>query len=118
MHGITKESLLFYFLVWLVAFLAAFFRALRDSDRDNIGRGVSLGCTSGMFAFGLVCFLVDADSSSATRGWYYLGLAALFGLLAKEQDGFAKAVISRAFLAAKVMFADSKTEETKEEKDE
>lgn len=118
MYGITKESIIFYLLVWSTSFLAAFFRAVRDSNWNNIGNGISIGCTSGMFAFGIVCFLVDADSNIGTRGWFYVGCSALFGLLAKEQDSFAKAVVSRVLLAAKVVLADVKTEQPEEPEQE
>lgn len=106
MHGIETlriEEVIFYAVVWFVAFASAFSRTMRDGEFRNVGNACAIGFTAGLFSFGVVAFLVDRDPSHVNRAWYYLGLSALIGLMAKEQDKWARAILSNAFTILKII---------------
>ena len=118
MHGITTlraEEIIFFALVWLVAFAAAFSRTVRDGEYRGIGNACAIGFAAGLFSFGIVAFLVDRDPGHADRYWYYLGVSTLIGLLAKEQDKFGRIFLNNAFLAAKLFFQKSNNDTDKKE---
>lgn len=94
---------MFFAVVWFVAFAAAFFRTVRDGDFRDTWNACAVGVTAGIFSFGIVAFLVDRDTSNVDRAWYYIGLSALMGLMAKEQDKWARAVLSNAFTILRVL---------------
>jgi hypothetical protein len=105
-HGITTEQLIFFSLVWAVAFVAAFARAVRDREYVSLANNVAVSCTAGLLAFGSVCILGASDSSDSHGAWYYLGVSALIGLFAKEQDKFGKALLQKVLSVGKVLFKD------------
>jgi hypothetical protein len=105
-HGITTEQLIFFSLVWAVAFVAAFARAVRDREYVSLANNVAVSCTAGLLAFGSVCILGASDSSDSHGAWYYLGVSALIGLFAKEQDKFGKALLQKVWSVGKVLFKD------------
>lgn len=94
MQELTTEAYAYYVAAWAISFLAAFFRAIRDGDYRSYCHGLSLGATSGFFSFGVVAVLRDYSPGDGGGHWYYLGIAALIGLLAKEQDKIAKTLLS------------------------
>lgn len=104
MHGITTEQVVFFSLVWAVAFVAAFARAIRDREYVSLANNIAVSCTAGLLAFGGVCILGAGDTDDAHGAWYYLGFSALIGLFAKEQDKFGKALLQKAFSVGKVIF--------------
>ena len=107
MHEITWESIGFYAAVYAIAFASTIVRTVRNPDGLDWRNTLSLGATSGFLAFGIVCFLVDRSTDSGVRPWYYLGGAALLGMLAKEQDAIAKLALKRFWLAGKTVFEDT-----------
>jgi hypothetical protein len=102
-HEISIESVAFYASVWAIAFIAAFCRTVRDDEFRSIGYAVSLGATAGLFSFGAIALLVDGSTNSGDRPWYYIGIAALIGLLAKEQDKWARMMLTKVFIAARMV---------------
>lgn len=106
MHGITAEQVIFFSLVWAVAFVAAFARAIRDRDYVSLTNNLALSCTAGLLSFGSVCVLGAGDSGDDHGAWYYLGVSALIGLFAKEQDKFGKALLQKVLSIGKVIFKD------------
>lgn len=113
MHEITWQTIGFYSAVYSIAFTATIARTVRNTDGLHWRNTVSLGCTSGFLSFGACCFLVNSPSSDSFNPWYFLGGAALLGLLAKEQDQLAKALLSKIMFAGRTMF-----EERKKDKEE
>lgn len=110
MHEISTfriEEITYAAIIWLVAFAAAFCRTVRDGEYRDFWHAFSIGATSGVFSFGIVAFLLDSDPSHSTRGWYYVGVSALIGLLAKEQDKYGRMFLNSAFTAAKLFFQKS-----------
>lgn len=93
MHGITTQEIVFYGLVWVVAFAASLFRAIRDGESGSAGHGCALGVTAGFVSFGVVSIWVNSNSSSVNLPWYWIGVSALIGLLGKEQDRLMRIVI-------------------------
>lgn len=85
----TKEICL-WASIWAMAFLSSISRSARDSDGDGFVRTCGLASSSGFFALGLVgCF---CGRLSVDSGWtsFVLGLAALVGLLGKQQGKWVK----------------------------
>lgn len=107
MHGITIQEIQFFSLVWLVAFFAAFARSARESEYRNFWHGVSIGASAGFFAFGVVAFLFNNNSSDSRGSWSWLGISALVGLMSKEQDAMAKAILGKVFAISKIVFRDT-----------
>lgn len=91
MHEINYASIGYYTAVWIVAFLAAFTRAVRDNEFVSLGHCCSLSATAGLLSFSLCCLFLDYLPGAAGNSWAGLGVSALFGLLSKEQDKYAKA---------------------------
>lgn len=110
MHEITTHDIWFYASVYAIAFASTVARTIRNPDGLDWRNTLSLGFTSGFLAFGTVCFLVDSAPDSAFSAWRCRGIAALLGLLAKEQDQIAKWVFNK-FVPGRSMFLDSKPEE-------
>lgn len=105
MHEITSDEIWFYASVYAIAFSATVARTVRNPDGLDIRNTLSLGLTSGFLAFGAVCFLVDSAPDSAFSAWRCRGMAALLGLLAKEQDQIAKWLFNR-FVPGRSMFVE------------
>lgn len=103
MHEFTTSEIAFYALCWAIAFLCAFCRTLRDDEFRSYSYGISLGATSGFFAFGAVAILLDNSANRGDHTWYYLGVAALVGLLAKEQDRYARVMLAKVLSAARMV---------------
>lgn len=106
MHEITKTEIEFFVAVWLVAFFAAFARGARESEYRNLWHAFAIGSTAGFFSFGIVAFLLDPDSSNGRNSWSWLGVSALVGLMSKEQDAMAKAILGKVFAISKIVFRD------------
>lgn len=88
-----------YAIIWIIAVLSAACRAVRDDDFRHARNLIGLAATSGFVALGIACLLDYLTGNSRIdygfgRG-LYLGLAALAGALAKEQEAIAKAVLSK-----------------------
>jgi hypothetical protein len=94
-HEITTNEIWFYASVYAIAFSSTVARTVRNPDGLDWRNTISLGLTSGFLAFGTVCFLVDSAPDSAFSAWRCRGIAALLGLLAKEQDQIAKWVFNK-----------------------
>ena len=110
MHEITKQEILFFLAVWTIGFLAAFFRAVRDNDFRDLWHCFSLGAVSGMVSFGVVAVFFVPDTDNSGRHWYWLGISALVGLLGKEQDTFAKFVLSKVFMISRTALTEKEKE--------
>lgn len=122
MHEITTfriEEIIFFAVVWAVAFAAAFARAVRDHECSSFSNACALGFTAGILSFGIVTFLIDRNPDRAGSPWYYLGISALIGLLAKEQDKYARLVMSSVFNVMRTLqSSQGKSKETEDRKPE
>lgn len=101
------ESISFYVAVFAVASLATLARAASQGGSINWRNVVGKSFSSGFIAFGIVAFLVSSsgvDNDGHTHShWYFLGVSALVGLLAKEQDAIVKTVISKALRIGRIL---------------
>lgn len=107
MHGITTQEIQFFAVVWLVAFLAAFARSSRENEYRNFWHACSIGATAGFFSFGVIAFLFNPSASDSRGSWSWLGVSALVGLMSKEQDAMAKAILGKVFAISKIVFRDT-----------
>lgn len=75
---------------------------------------------AGFLAFGFVTYVGDGGSGVGGDGshsrWYFLGLAALLGLVAKDPDKIAWIIISKAMAAIKSAIPDNTNEQNDEPK--
>jgi len=109
-HEITNNEIWFYASVYAIAFSSTVARTVRNPDGLDWRNTISLGLTSGFLAFGTVCFLVDSAPDSAFSAWRCRGIAALLGLLAKEQDQIAKWVFNK-FVPGRSVFSDNESKQ-------
>jgi len=89
------DETLFFIVSWLIGCLASAVRSVRDGcvvDYCNLLAGSFAG---GFFAFGTVSILLRYDSVGNSDRWFYLGVAALVGLLGKEQDKYSRIILSK-----------------------
>lgn len=114
MHEITRESIVFYAAVWTIAFLACLCRSVRDAAGVNFWNVLASSGMAGFLAFGCVGYVVGSSVDPGSRShWYFLGLAALLGLVAKDPDKIAMVIISKALSAVRNTIPIQKDEEGK-----
>ncbi len=95
MQGITVQEVIFFALVWSIAFLATVFRSIRDGDSRSVWNCIAFGFTAGFLSSGIIAVLVGRNPNNiAGTHWYWLGVSALIGLLGKEQDKVLRFVLS------------------------
>ena len=117
MHEITRESIVFYGAVWSIAFLACLCRSVRDAAGFNFWNILASSGMAGFLAFGCIGYVVGGGVDfSARSDWYFLGLAALLGLIAKDPDKIALVIISKALSAVRNTIPVPKDEENKNER--
>lgn len=117
MHEITRESIVFYGAVWSIAFLACLCRSVRDAAGFNFWNILASSGMAGFLAFGCVGYVVGGSADFSSRGhWYFLGLAALLGLVAKDPDKIAMVIISKALSAVRNTIPVPKDEENKHDR--
>lgn len=112
MHEINTESILFYGLVWAIAFLANFCRSYRDVSSVDFWNVIAGSGMAGFLAFGFIGYVADGGGSGFTGltdlgRWRLLGLAALLGLIAKDPDKIAWILISKTMAAVKAAIPDN-----------
>jgi hypothetical protein len=87
LNGITTQEIIFFAVVWAVAFMATVFRSIRDRDSHSFWHCLAFGFTAGFLASGIIAVLVGRTPAGVgVTPWYWIGVSALIGLLGKEQD--------------------------------
>lgn len=89
------DETLYFFVAWLLGFFAATVRVYREHGHLAFGDCLSVGLSGGFFAFGVVGILVRYDPPGDGSRFFYLGVAALVGLLGKEQDLYLRLIIKK-----------------------
>jgi len=110
-HGITTQEIVFYAIVWFVGFAASFSRAVRDRECVDCRNIFGLSATAGFVSFGVVAVLFVPSPDAPSSSWYWIGISALVGILGKEQDKIAKAVLGKTFAMSKVLFRDEEKQQ-------
>lgn len=90
----NSTEIIFFLVVYAVGFFAATVRVVRDGDRNSIGSCLAVGLSGGLFSFGIICLWIGGDSDNVADPWLYVGVAALIGLLGKEQDKYLRQIMS------------------------
>lgn len=106
MEWLNADEAIFYATVWGIGFLAAVFASLDTAADQSFRKCFTLGGMSGFLAFASVALFVGRISEPLSGHWYYLGLAALIGLSAKQQEKIKSRLIDLFFKVA----ADEKQE--------
>jgi hypothetical protein len=71
-------------------------RSAREGGSSGAWHFIGSSCTSGFYSFGVVAILFVPSADTVSSHWYWLGVAALVGLMGKEQDLVAKFLLSKA----------------------
>jgi hypothetical protein len=95
-YAITTQEVIFYAIIWSMAFLSAVARGYRDDDYRSVGHLIALGSTSGLFSVAVVSILHDYIGDSIGGAWGRIGIATMMGFFAKDQDKIGRAILSRA----------------------
>jgi hypothetical protein len=93
------DESLFYLVVWAIGFSSATVRVVRDHATNGIFDCLSIGMSGGFFAFGIVGIILRYDPPSDGNRFFYLAVAALVGLLGKEQDSYLRSLLKKVFKA-------------------
>lgn len=109
----TVESIAFYLAVFVIASLATFARSVAQDSGLNWRYIVAKSFSAGFIAFGAISFIVGGDADHVHTHWYFLGLAALIGLLAREQDKIARLLLAKALRIGKILSEEEKDGEHK-----
>lgn len=86
MEWLNADEAVFYGCVWCIGFLAAIFVALDSTGIESLRKCLVVGGVSGFLAFSSVALFVGRIDEPLSGHWYYLGLAALIGLSARQQE--------------------------------
>jgi hypothetical protein len=97
---LNADEAIFYGCVWCVGFLAALFVALDSPNIESVRKCCTVGGVSGFLAFSSVALFVGRITEPVTGHWYYLGLAALIGLSARQQEQIKSKLIELFFRVA------------------
>lgn len=89
-------EVVYYVVVWLLAFIAGLSRTIRDNTYERWWNGVAIGFTGGFYGFSVVTILSHYGPSVGSFGWGYIGLAVVIGSLGKEQDKVMRWVFVKA----------------------
>lgn len=84
--GVTLYEIGFYAAVIISAALGGMARTFRDNSYQHLWGLVGICMSSGCLAFGFTAYFVGGNGGASGRELYYVGLAALIGLMGKEQD--------------------------------
>lgn len=99
----------FYAAVYFAAACAGVCRTVRDNDYQSVSNLLGLGACSGFLGFVCVSLLSGGNGSADGFEFYYWGVAALVGLLGKEQDKLIRWLVKQLF--AKFGIKDDDNEE-------
>lgn len=92
---LQSAEIIFHMSAWCIGFASGTARLLREDGRYNVRYVLAVGSCSAFFAAGVCAVLARYDSGSSGHAWFYLGVAALIGLLGKEQDLLLRIIIER-----------------------
>ena len=96
MEWISINEIAFYATAWSTAFLSCLFRTLADDIYVSLRRCFFLSGVSGWLGFVVVGILCGRGDPSSINGHvYYLAVAALVGLAAKQQDAIVSYLLKR-----------------------
>lgn len=94
----NTDEIIYYSVMWSLAFLAGSCRTLRDRQFISGWDCVTVGGVGGFYAFAVVSICSYYGPGVADFGWGYLGVATAIGTLGKEQDKITRAIFT-AFIA-------------------
>ena len=106
-----SQLLYTYATIWAIAFFASISRSFRDADYSSCLRLLGLGFSSGFFAIGIVGIvwpdLTGRDGRSICLA-YLCGIAALVGLISKDQEKYVKLFYGMVMKVAAAIFTKDK----------
>lgn len=108
MYETELQQVGFYASVYAIAFAASVARVLRMADVLLWRSIVSMSATSGFLAFGMCSFLVTSAPDNSWSAWRCRGLAALLGLLVREQDAILRWAFTKFVTLGKNLFDEEK----------
>jgi hypothetical protein len=105
---VTTQEVVFFAIIYAVTVAAAVARGLRDSEYLNYRHAVNSCLSSGFFSLGIVSVWIYSNpGSNHYNAWYWIGIAALLGMLGKEQDKFLRLIVSGILKGFRIVIEDT-----------
>jgi hypothetical protein len=105
---VTTQEVIFFAIIYAVTVAATIARGLRDSEYLNYRHAVNSSLSSGFFSLGVIAVWLYSDPGSITHNaWYWVGVAALLGMLGKEQDKFLRLIVSGILKGFRIVIEDT-----------
>lgn len=95
--AVEASEVQFYAAVYFAAACAGVCRTIRDNEYQSASNLIGLGACSGFLGFVCVSLLSGGNGSAVGYEFYYWGVAALIGLLGKEQDKLVRWLVKQLF---------------------
>ena len=105
MGWLNVDEAAFYGVVWLLGFLSATFSLLDHADSKPLAKCVYFGSVSGFLSFATVSLFVGRIDGPIVGHWYYLGVATVIGLSAKQAEQLRERLFS-FILSQKIVLRD------------
>ena len=105
---VTTQEVIFFAIIYAVTVAAAVARGLRDSEYLNYRHAFNSCLSSGFFSLGIVSVWIYSNpGSNHYNAWYWIGIAALLGMLGKEQDKFLRLIVSGILKGFRIVIEDT-----------
>ena len=91
----TLIEVVYFAVLWLLAFTAGACRTLRDHSYLHVWDVLAVGAVGGFYGFSTVAVFSYYGPSIVEFGWGYLGLASAIGALGKEQEKIMRLVVMK-----------------------
>ena len=95
MHGSYNEFI-FWFMCYGIAFASSISRSSCDPDPIPVTRQLGSGSSAGFFTIAIIGLFGGSSIASASGQYFFVGVAAVVGLLGREQDKYVKLIVSKA----------------------
>ena len=93
MGWLNVDEAIFYGMCWCIGFLAAMFVTLDSASNEPLRKCFTVGGISGFLSFSVVSLCVGRVTGPLSGHWYYLGIATLIGLSAKQGEAIRQKMI-------------------------
>jgi len=105
---VTTQEVIFFAVIYAITVTATIARGLRDRDYLNIGHAFNSSLSSGFFSFGIIAVWLNSTANNLNyNSWYWLGVAALLGLMGKEQDKILRLVVGGILKGFRIVIDDT-----------
>lgn len=86
MEWLNTNEASFYAACWILGFLSATFSLLGEPGNKSVAQCFYGGGVAGLLSFAVVSLFVGRIDSPVVGHWYYLGMATVIGMSAKQAE--------------------------------